>query len=381
MHLRLGASEATSDRVLGTRGIPANYGGFETFYDNLATRLVARGYVVTVYNRPHGVKDPRRRQYAGVRLIPLPSIRTKHLDTIRPHGCEHPPWPDPALRHRLRLRRRQQPDRLDPTPRWLEGHAQRGQRRLETLEVGLRRLQLPPRRRAHRRPDRERRDRRQRHDPRAIPRVLWHRSGLHPVRRDDRTGGIDPGARRLRAGAGTVRSVGRRLEPETTIEDLFEAFSRLAEPGLSLVVVGDAPYADDFKERLRKIVRPTWYSPAMSSAMPIASSAHTPWPTSELPTSGTAPRSSTRWAWAMRSSCGGPHRTMRRSATQGWRFARRSGRRTPGRTPTIARRSGPAVGPRPASRSSGPGALRLGRDREWYEELFDQLLRGSRVKA
>lgn len=35
--------------ILGTRGIPASYGGFETFAEQLATRLVARGHQVTVY--------------------------------------------------------------------------------------------------------------------------------------------------------------------------------------------------------------------------------------------------------------------------------------------------------------------------------------------
>jgi len=30
--------------ILGTRGIPANYGGFETFAEELSTRLVAQGY-------------------------------------------------------------------------------------------------------------------------------------------------------------------------------------------------------------------------------------------------------------------------------------------------------------------------------------------------
>ena len=39
--------------ILGTRGIPANYGGFETFAEHLSTRLVARGHAVTVYCRAH----------------------------------------------------------------------------------------------------------------------------------------------------------------------------------------------------------------------------------------------------------------------------------------------------------------------------------------
>ncbi|OLE74035.1 MAG: glycosyl transferase family 1 [Acidobacteria bacterium 13_1_20CM_2_57_8] len=34
--------------ILGTRGIPANYGGFETFAEELATRLAARGHDVTI---------------------------------------------------------------------------------------------------------------------------------------------------------------------------------------------------------------------------------------------------------------------------------------------------------------------------------------------
>jgi len=35
--------------ILGSRGIPANYGGFETFAEQLATRLASRGHQVTVY--------------------------------------------------------------------------------------------------------------------------------------------------------------------------------------------------------------------------------------------------------------------------------------------------------------------------------------------
>ena len=37
--------------ILGTRGIPASYGGFETFAEELSTRLAARGHHVAVYCR------------------------------------------------------------------------------------------------------------------------------------------------------------------------------------------------------------------------------------------------------------------------------------------------------------------------------------------
>ena len=64
--------------LLGTRGIPARYGGFETFAEELATRLAARGHQVTVYCRArHG--EP---VYRGVHLRYLPTLRHKYLDTL-----------------------------------------------------------------------------------------------------------------------------------------------------------------------------------------------------------------------------------------------------------------------------------------------------------
>ena len=67
--------------ILGTRGVPASYGGFETFAEQLATRLVARGHDVTVYCRSHYV-SPRQLEYKGVRLRVLPTIQHKYLDTV-----------------------------------------------------------------------------------------------------------------------------------------------------------------------------------------------------------------------------------------------------------------------------------------------------------
>src|SRR4029079_13330831 len=67
--------------ILGTRGIPASYGGFETFAEHLATRLVARGHEVTVYCRSHYV-SPRQLEYHGVKLTVLPTLRHKYFDTV-----------------------------------------------------------------------------------------------------------------------------------------------------------------------------------------------------------------------------------------------------------------------------------------------------------
>jgi len=63
--------------IVGTRGIPARYGGFETFAEELSTRLAARGHHVTVYCRQQS-ESP----YRGVFLACLPTIRHKYLDTI-----------------------------------------------------------------------------------------------------------------------------------------------------------------------------------------------------------------------------------------------------------------------------------------------------------
>src|SRR3979409_625088 len=67
--------------ILGTRGIPANYGGFETFAEHLSTRLVARGHDVTVYCRDR-YAGPRELEFQGVKLKVLPTIRHKYFDTI-----------------------------------------------------------------------------------------------------------------------------------------------------------------------------------------------------------------------------------------------------------------------------------------------------------
>lgn len=66
--------------ILGTRGIPANYGGFETFAEELSVRLVSRGHSVTVFCRSHYV-DRALSCHRGVRLVVLPTVRSKYFDT------------------------------------------------------------------------------------------------------------------------------------------------------------------------------------------------------------------------------------------------------------------------------------------------------------
>jgi glycosyltransferase involved in cell wall biosynthesis len=68
--------------ILGTRGIPARYGGFETFAEEISTRLVARGHEVTVYGRhPFFKREPLNSPYRGVSLLSCPTVMHKYLET------------------------------------------------------------------------------------------------------------------------------------------------------------------------------------------------------------------------------------------------------------------------------------------------------------
>lgn len=59
--------------MIGTRGVPAHYGGFETAIEEIGSRLAARGEEVIVFCRPvEG--EPRPKTYRGMQLIWLPAL-------------------------------------------------------------------------------------------------------------------------------------------------------------------------------------------------------------------------------------------------------------------------------------------------------------------
>jgi glycosyltransferase involved in cell wall biosynthesis len=66
---------------LGTRGIPANYGGFETFVEQLSVRLAQRGHDVTVYCRKSSYAE-HPPEHNGVKRVTLSSVHTKYFDTL-----------------------------------------------------------------------------------------------------------------------------------------------------------------------------------------------------------------------------------------------------------------------------------------------------------
>ena len=64
---------------MGTRGVPAQYGGFETAVEEIGRRLVTRGYDVTVYCRNPG---QTRTEYLGMHLVNAPAIRHRLAETL-----------------------------------------------------------------------------------------------------------------------------------------------------------------------------------------------------------------------------------------------------------------------------------------------------------
>jgi glycosyltransferase involved in cell wall biosynthesis len=67
--------------VLGSRGIPHTYSGYEAFIGEVGPRLVARGHDVLVYCRSSLFRE-KPKTYKGVLLIYLPSIETKTMGTV-----------------------------------------------------------------------------------------------------------------------------------------------------------------------------------------------------------------------------------------------------------------------------------------------------------
>ncbi len=66
--------------ILGTRGIPAHYGGFETFAEELSVRLVQHGVDVTVFCEAQS--QVQADEYKGVKLRYVPIFQLGPLSTI-----------------------------------------------------------------------------------------------------------------------------------------------------------------------------------------------------------------------------------------------------------------------------------------------------------
>jgi glycosyltransferase involved in cell wall biosynthesis len=240
--------------MLGTRGIPAAYSGFETAVEHLAQRFAARGHEVVVYCRPHMTE--RRETHAGARLVHLGTVRNKYLDTMV-HTLA-------STRHMVR---RERPDvalyfiagnapvvplaRLGGVPALLQ---------VDGLDSE--RAKWPAAARAYLRAA-------ERLAP-ALATIAVTDSAAVADRYEERYGrrlaaipygaelpdpGGDEWCRRLAVEPGRFVLFVGRLEPENNAHLLVEAHAR---SGLDwpLVVVGDAPYADRYIAGLRAAAAP-----------------------------------------------------------------------------------------------------------------------------
>lgn len=69
--------------MLGTRGVPAAYGGFETAVEEIGARLAANGHDVTVFgDRTHADVT----EHLGMRVVHVPSVPLKQLETLSRTG-------------------------------------------------------------------------------------------------------------------------------------------------------------------------------------------------------------------------------------------------------------------------------------------------------
>ncbi len=68
--------------MLGSRGLPATYGGVEHHVAAISRRLVERGHDVTVYSQSAYMGDDQRAFQNGVRVVRVPSVNSMHLEAM-----------------------------------------------------------------------------------------------------------------------------------------------------------------------------------------------------------------------------------------------------------------------------------------------------------
>ena len=65
---------------IGGRGVVSKYSGIEAYYEEVGKKLAEMGYEITVYCRTYFT--PALAEHNGMRLVRLPAIRSKHLETV-----------------------------------------------------------------------------------------------------------------------------------------------------------------------------------------------------------------------------------------------------------------------------------------------------------
>lgn len=241
--------------LIGTRGIPGGYSGFETAVEEIGTRMVTRGHDVTVYCRTHTTTS-QDSTYKGCHLVYMSTIHNKYLDTIfhtfvsTLHMCFinrvdtaiyfiAGNSPLVLLARMLRIKTLHNVDGLDSKRQKWPRMAKRYLRFAEWLSARAPNITVT--------------------DSREVQKYYKYRFGRNSVF--------------IPYGAETPEPVGTeflekyglspreyflfvgRLVPENCAHVLIEAFSRI-ETDKKLVIVGSASYADDYIKSLEKSADP-----------------------------------------------------------------------------------------------------------------------------
>ena len=253
--------------LLGTRGVPARYGGFETAVEEIGRRLVERGHEVTVYCRRGNSDGPPPGEHLGMRLVTLPAIRSRAVETLShsalatAHAVTRRTFDavfvfnsaNAVLLPLFRLRRTTVAVHVDGLEwrraKWGAG-GRRYYRMAEALAVRWADALIA--------------------DAPGIADYYAEEFGASselltygaPILRDladDRLAGLD-----LRTGG--FHLVVARLEPENHVELIVRGY-RSSTARLPLVVVGGAPYSDEYGQSVReaaggderiRLVGPVW---------------------------------------------------------------------------------------------------------------------------
>ena len=242
--------------MLGTRGVPASYSGFETCVEQVGKRLVSRGHRVLVYCRT-GQPGAAAGSYLGMERAVLPAVRTKGLETLSHSALstahaltrDHPEAVvifgvgNAVFARAFRAAHIPVAINVDGADwarrkwggvgrrylRWSEGVASR----LANVVIADSTTIAAYYEREYRKPSS--------YIPYGaeVPSVVGAESlqffGLTP--------------------RGYLLAVGR-LVPENGLHHLIAAYARVA-PSIPFVVVGDAPYSEEYKRYLRKIAPPS----------------------------------------------------------------------------------------------------------------------------
>jgi glycosyltransferase involved in cell wall biosynthesis len=251
--------------MLGTRGVPARYGGFETAIEEIGQRLAEDGHEVIVYCR--GAEDPGQTEYLGMTLVHLPAMKKRSLETLSHTAVSighllRAPRPDVAIVFNaanapflpaLRLRRIPVAVHVDGLE-WKRAKWGRAGRRyyriVESLAVRWADALIA--------------------DAQGITDYYAEEFGAPtellaygaPIQVDAQSDRIVD----LGLASRGYHLVVARFEPENHVEEIVAGY-HCSDAALPLVVVGSAPYADDYTARIRtiaqrdpriKMVGPVW---------------------------------------------------------------------------------------------------------------------------